>query len=208
MCRSIRVFSNNRRFSPQDMLLLHRSREAVAESVATRVLWQLRSEGIDGPWRAKLDTAYGDIARHFLTSLRSHEGDDAELRATRAAFHQWFKVEWRPEIYDDLMLKTLARIAGDQIGMLPPSRWLSDRFIRDMSLYAGRHFLIEGDGRALLGDVGAGWLTSGNQAKLDAILRQGPFDVGEERSPSQGLGKGTGVSASSSGPIRTDPADR
>ncbi|MGI9449559.1 MAG: DUF6782 family putative metallopeptidase [Geminicoccaceae bacterium] len=201
-------FSNNRLFSPEDMLLLHRAREASAEAVATRVLWQLRELGIDEPWRAKLDTAYGDIAQLFETNMHAADSDDAELWATRSAFHQWFEVDWRLDIYDDLMLKTLARIAGDHIGMLPPSKWLSDSYLRDMSRYAGQRFLIEGDGQALMGAFGISWSASGNQARLDAILRQGRPGHGKATFGVRNLGEGTGLSASSSRPINIDPVQQ
>jgi len=198
-------FSNNRLFSPKDMLLLHRAREAAAEAVATRVLWQLRDLGINEPWQAKLDTAYGDIARLFETNMNQGQSEIAELWATRSAFHQWFEVDWRPDIYDDLMLKTLARIAGDHIGILPPSKHLSDSYLRDMSHYAGRHFLIEGDGRALMGAFGVSWLASGNQTRLDAILGQASLESDGNRSPMPTFREGTGLSASSSGPTSIDP---
>ena len=38
-------YSNDLRFGPEAMLVMHRMREATAEAVATRVLWQLRVRG-------------------------------------------------------------------------------------------------------------------------------------------------------------------
>lgn len=197
-------FSNNRHFSPQDMLLLHRVREATAEAVATRVLWQLRGLGIDAPWQAKLATAYGDIADHFEVSMGRMRGRFAELSATRSAFHHWFEADWRPDVYDELMFKTLARIAGDHIGILPPSRRLSDGYIRAMSDYAGQQFLIEGDGRTQLEAFGIGWSASGSQARLDAILDRVRLGKAApvKKSPTT---EGGGLSASSSGPMRLNP---
>lgn len=198
-------FSNNRRFSPKDMLLLHRVREATAEAIATRVLWQLRGLGIEAPWQAKLDTAYGDIADLFEASIGRGDGEAAELWATRSAFHHWFEADWRLDVYDDLMLKTLARIADDHIGILPSSRWLSDNYLRDMSNYDGQSFLIKGDGRTLMGAFGLSWPASGNQARLDMIL--GRTQVGQAVPSEKARAiEGTGLSASSSGPIHIDPA--
>lgn len=206
-------FSNNRRFSPKDMLLLHRMREATAEAIATRVLWQLRDLGYETPWQAKLKTAYGDIADRFEVSLSQANGEAAELLATRAAFYHWFEADWRLEIYDDLMLKTLARIADDHIGLLPSSRWLSDDYLRDLSRYASETFLIEGDGGTLMGAFGQSWLASGKQATLDLILDRARFGRIEPASahpaPANAppaIEEEAGLSASSSGPARIAPA--
>lgn len=198
-------FSNNRRFSPENMLLLHRVREATAEAVATRVLWQLRDLGLEQPWQAKLETAYGDIAGLFEASMAKGRGAAAELRATRSAFYHWFEADWRLDIYDDLMLKTLARIADDPVGLLPSSRWLSDRYLRDISRYAGDSFLIKGDGRMLMSAFGIDWLVSGKQARLDIILGRATLpkgDVAHGGPPMEGT---SGLSASSSGPIHLKP---
>lgn len=163
-------FSNNRRFSPEDMLLLQRVREAAAEAVATRVLWQLRAQGIEAPWRVKLTTAYRDIAEDFQATMTTGQGAAFELWATRSAFHQWFAADWRREIYDDLMLRTLTRIAKDPIGLIPASRHLSDHYLRSIADYGGQGFLIGGDGRALIDDFRAEGLSAVSKARLAAIL--------------------------------------
>lgn len=162
-------FSNNRRFSPEDMLLLQRVREAAAEAVATRVLWQLRQQGISAPWQEKLRTAYYDIAEAFEATMADGRGAAYELWATRSAFHHWFNADWRLEIYDDLMLKTLARIADDPVGLIPTSRYLSDRYLRGIANYGSQGFLIGGDGEALINDFRTQALPAGGQSRLDAI---------------------------------------
>lgn len=73
-------YSNNRRFGAKAMIVLHRLREATAEAIATRILWQLRQRGHDAPWKRKLDTGYGDIARRFAR-IMAETGE--ELAATR-----------------------------------------------------------------------------------------------------------------------------
>lgn len=163
-------FSNNRRFSPEDMLLLQQVREAAAEAVATRVLWQLKEQGLSKPWQAKLTTAYHDIAERFEATMADNDGVARELWATRSAFHHWFSANWRREIYDDLMFKTLARIANDPIGLIPASRQLSDRYLRGVADYAGQEFLIRGDGQALIRNFRSRGLPASDQAKLNAIL--------------------------------------
>ncbi|MEM8950110.1 MAG: DUF6782 family putative metallopeptidase [Pseudomonadota bacterium] len=174
-------FSNNRRFSPEDMLLLQQVREAAAEAVATRVLWQLKQKGISAPWQAKLATAYYDIAKNFEAAMADGEGLVRELWATRSAFHHWFVADWRREIYDDLMFKTLARIAKDPIGLIPSSRQLSDQYLRGVADYAGQSFLIGGDGQALIENFRARGLPANSQARLKAIL------TGSETTPEQAL---------------------
>lgn len=163
-------FSNNRRFSPEEMLLLQRVREAAAEAVATRVLWQLRQQGIQAPWQEKLNTAYRDIAETFEKAMAESHGNTPQLWATRSAFHQWFHASWRLEIYDDLMLKTLARIAADPTGLVPTSKYLSDRYLLGIANYAGQKFLADGDGQALIKNFRNKDLPAGGRARLDAIL--------------------------------------
>jgi len=159
-------FSNDRRFSPMDMLLLQRMREAAAEAVATRVLWQLRDRNIPTPWREKLTTAYRDIAMEFAAEMAGNDHKDKELWATRAAFHQWFEAPWRTEIYDDLMLKTLSRITQDQAKQTPHSLQLSEEFLLDIANYAGQVFLIDGDGRTLIRDLRSRSLAERTRARL------------------------------------------
>ncbi|MEM7042328.1 MAG: DUF6782 family putative metallopeptidase [Pseudomonadota bacterium] len=165
-------YSNNRRFSPGDMLLLQRAREAAAEATATRVLWQMRERGFIEPWEEKLKTAYHDIAEAFEITMAGGHGTVQELWAARSAFHRWFEADWRLEIYDDLMLKTLARIADDPIGLIPASRHLSDHFLRGVADYAGQGFLLGGDGLALIQSFRGRALPAGGQIRLDAILAE------------------------------------
>ena len=167
-------FSNNRSFSAEDMVLLQRVREATAEAVATRVIWQVRQRGFDAPWRAKLDTAYGDLTRSFEQAMQAGDGLARELLATRIAFFQWFEAEWRIDVYDNLMLTTLARIASDRIGLLPTSIRLSDDFLRSIAWYADQSFLIEGDGKNLIDGFDTASFESNRRRQLDAILAGGP----------------------------------
>lgn len=198
-------FSNSRHFSPQDMLLLQRVREATAEAIATRVLWQLRQKGIHAPWQKKLTTAYGDIASRFAIVMAGDDDPTRELWATRTAFLHWFDADWRLGIYDDLMLTTLIKIAADRTGLLPPSRQLSDDYLRDIAWYAGETFLMRGDGQALIEGFGLGAASSERRARLDAILATAPVPATEEDSITSMTGDA--LSASSSGPIVTGSDD-
>lgn len=172
-------FSNNRRFSPEHMLLLQRVREAAAEAVATRVLWQLRQQGSRAPWDKKLTTAYRDIAEAFDASMTGHGAGKSELWAARSAFHQWFNADWRLEIYDDLMLETLARIADDPIGLIPTSRFLSDRYLLSISDYANQAFLFDGDGDALIEDFEIRGLAAIGRSRLNTILAKTEHQPGD-----------------------------
>ncbi|MGI9510501.1 MAG: DUF6782 family putative metallopeptidase [Geminicoccaceae bacterium] len=189
-------FSNNRRFAPADMLLLQRIREAAAEAVATRVLWQLRQDGATAPWQAKLATAYHDIAESFEDTMADGRGLARELWATRSAFHHWFDADWRLDIYDDLMLETLARIAEDPIGLIPTSRFLSDRYVRSIADYAGQGFLIGGDGEALIESFQIRGLPARGRARLDSILAKARNSL----TPTHSSLSGETLSAVSPGP--------
>ena len=163
-------FSNNRNFSPRDMLLLQRAREAAAEAVATRVLWQLRQQGLETPWQRKLTTAYHDIARAFEASFTYAPGSPDELAATRRAFLRWFEADWRLDTYDDLMIATLARIAQDSIGLVPASRRLSDPYLQGIAHYGFDNFLQDGDGQRLIDHFENRGLSPERRAKLETIL--------------------------------------
>jgi hypothetical protein len=165
------------------MLLLQRAREAAAEAAATRVLWQLRSQGDPAPWREKLTTAYGDIAETFEAGMEGEEGLGRELWASRAAFLRWFAADWRLDIYDDLMLKTLARIAVDEIGLIPTTRRLSDSFLVEVGRYAGQGFLVEGDGDRLIQRFRRMGLRAESRTRLNAILASAQSDPTNHLSP-------------------------
>src|SRR5690606_21822660 len=159
-------FSNDLRFGPETVLLVHRMREATAEAVATRVLWQLRERGRSEPWEYKLASAYGDIARAFELAMAG-EGEAAELRATRAAFDQWFGRPGRVHSYDARILAHMARV-----GPRRPTRHLSESFLRGIGHYAGASFLPPGGKPALTDPSYAGGLSPDNAAQLEALLER------------------------------------
>jgi hypothetical protein len=166
-------YSNNRSFPVHDLVLMHRMREATAEAIATRVLWQMRARGRPEPWEAKLRTGYRDIVRAFASAMgNAPAGGDAaaqELRATRAAFERWFAWSERLRQYDDHMLDHLERIARDRQGLIPPQRTLTDVFLRDITRYAGETFLDAGAERPLTDLHYRSGLSAENAARLARI---------------------------------------
>jgi Putative metallopeptidase family (DUF6782) len=162
-------FSNDLRFGAQAVLVVHRIREAAAEAVATRILWQLRARGHAGPWQHKLASAYGDIASAFARAMDG-DGDGAELRATRAAFDQWFARPGRVQSYDARLLGIVAQAEDDRTRLKHPTRRLSDDFLRDIGWYGGATFLPPGDGLPLTDAYYAHALSPANAARLEAIL--------------------------------------
>jgi hypothetical protein len=164
-------FSNDRRFGPTAMLLVHRMREAAAEAIATRVLWQLRARGYGEFWDYKLQSAYGDIAHAFAGAIGDRGGDSAELRATRAAFDQWFERIERVRQYDDHMLNHIERALRERPDPAGPRRRLSDDFLRGIGRHADGTFLPAGGGPPLTDPYYAGRMSADNAARLDAILQ-------------------------------------
>lgn len=164
-------FSNDLRFGAQAMLVVHRMREATAEAVATRVLWQLRARGHVEPWRQKLASAYDDIARAFARAMDG-EGELAELRATRAAFDQWFRRPGRVHSYDARLLAHIERVGDGHISLVRATRHLTEDFLRGIGWYGGATFLPAGEGPALTDPYYAGGLSPSNAARLDAILER------------------------------------
>jgi Putative metallopeptidase family (DUF6782) len=166
-------YSNNRDFAVDDLILLHRLREASAEAIATRVLWQMQRRGDLAAWRAKLETGYGDIARAFAVAMAGAAVDDTgELRATRAAFDQWFAWPLRLQQYDGHIIDHLERIARDRMSLVPPRRRLTDDFLRGIARHAGETFLSVGD-RPLTDVCYRGGLSNDNAARLAALLDAG-----------------------------------
>ena len=168
-------YSNDRNFPLADLILMHRMREATAEAVATRVLWQLRARGRPEPWQAKLGTGYRDIARAFAEVMAGAADGPAaaqELRATRAAFERWFAWPERLRQYDDHMLDHIERIAHDRLGLIPPRRTLTDDFLRGLGWHAGDTFIAPG-GRPLVDSYYRSGLSPDNATRLAAILGEG-----------------------------------
>jgi hypothetical protein len=160
-------YSNDLRFGPEAMLVMHRMREATAEAVATRVLWQLRVRGRTEPWRYKLESAYGDIAQAFARAMAGG-GDFAELRATRAAFDQWFGRPGRVHSYDARILAHIAR--GRRPSLARPTRDLTEEFVRGIGWYGGANFLPPGAPPVLSDPYYARGLSPANAAQLDALV--------------------------------------
>ena len=162
-------FSNDLRFGAHGVMVVHRTREAAAEAVATRILWQLRARGHAAPWQHKLASAYGDIASAFARAMDG-AGDGAEVHATRAAFDQWFAGPGRVQSYDARLLGIVAQAADDHARLEHPTRRLNDAFLRDIGWYGGTTFLPAGDGLPLTDAYYAHGLSAANAARLEAIL--------------------------------------
>jgi hypothetical protein len=160
-------YSNDLRFGPEAMLVMHRMREATAEAVATRVLWQLRVRGRTEPWRYKLASAYGDIAQAFARAIDGG-GELAELGATRAAFDQWFGRPGRVHSYDARILAHIAR--GGRPSLARPTRDLTEEFVRGIGWYGGASFLPPGAPPVLSDPYYARGLSPANAAQLRDLL--------------------------------------
>ena len=138
-------YSNNRLFPIDDMIRIQRFREAAAEATATRILAELRALGDGAPWQAKLHTRYHDILKAYDHELTKF-GDmpDADLRATRAAFQQWFRAPWRIAFYDGLMLDHIEKISRDRIGLIPTKRNAKGRYLAEIAQLPHTYYLDPG----------------------------------------------------------------
>jgi hypothetical protein len=160
-------YSNDLRFGPQAMLVMHRMREATAEAVATRVLWQLRMRGLTEPWEHKLGSAYGDISQAFAQAMAG-AGEGAELRATRAAFDQWFGRPGRVHSYDARILAHMARVARPSLTR--PTRHLTEEFLRGIGWYGGANFVLAGKLPVLTDPYYVRGISPGNSAQLHDLI--------------------------------------
>ena len=164
-------YSDNRYYSPEDLFLLRRIREATAEAVATRIAWELRVAGYPEPWIEKTDSPYSDVARAFQYAAESDGSRQGLHAATRAAFDRWFAAGWRRNVYDKMTLDHLRRIASDGLGLVPPRHRLHERFLVGIAALGSGNFLAETFGPALNDPHYAGRISELNKADLNRILR-------------------------------------
>ena len=173
-------YSNSLTFPVDDLILMHRLREASAEAIATRALWQMKRRGRPAAWQAKLETGYGNIGRAFAAAMaaaageRDADGGGNELAATRAAFDQWFAWDLRLEQYDDHMLDHVERVARAGQGWAVPPHRLTERFMLGIGQHAGQNFLSAGAlPEPLTGERYRRGLTSANAVRLADLLEAG-----------------------------------
>lgn len=169
------AYSDNRFFPASDLVLLRRVREAVAEAVATRIAWELRENGYPHAWEEKVSTSYGDVARAFEEAMTADRSGGGALRATRAAFDRWFAAPWRLNVYDRMTVDHLERISGDELGLVPPRRFLTHGFLEGIAWLDGRNFLAATAGRRLTDPYYAGNLSIRNAARLERVLDLATF---------------------------------
>lgn len=166
------TYSDDRRFAPNDLVLLRRLREAAAEALATRVAWELRQAGFADAWHEKRRSAYRDVAGAFAAALAATDdaGGETLAAATRAAFDQWFRAAWRLRVYDRMTLDHLARIARDDTGSVAVRRVLDDKFLRQLGRIGGTRFLSDADRRPLTDPFYAGRLLPRHAAAIARLL--------------------------------------
>ncbi len=164
------VYSDDRRFSASDLILLRRAREAAAEALATCILWELRETGYSEAWNTKrLDNFYGDIAQNF-SAARGSGGDI--LAAMRAAYNQWFAKKARRRLYDGMTVEHLARISEDAVGLVSPVRVLDHDFLREIGSTSRGNYLATRSGRLLTDVYYTGGLSFDHTAQVESLLTQ------------------------------------
>jgi hypothetical protein len=166
------TYSDNRYFPPRDLILLRRVREAAAEALATKIVWELRQAGYPAAWQEKTATPYGDIAHAFARVIGRDHSAAALQRATRAAFDRWFAEDWRLDVYDRMTLNHLERISHDKVGLVPARLSLRDGFLRGIAKLEGSNFLTQPGLGPLTLHYFAGRLSDANETRLTAITRR------------------------------------
>jgi hypothetical protein len=167
------VYSDNRHFPADDLVLLRRVREAAAEAIATRIAWELREAGNDAAWEEKLATSYADVARSFAAAMAAEPASEPSLAATRAAFDRWFEARWRLNVYDRMTVDHLERISGDAIGLVAPGRFLTHDFLEGIAWVPGGNFLAGSGERLLTDPYYGGNLSPRIAGDLERVLRRG-----------------------------------
>ncbi len=176
------TFSDNRYYPPADLILLRRVREATAEAVSTWIAWELRQAGFEEPWREKHgDHFYGDIARAFEAAWSRGPGTERAVFAARAAFDQWFEEPARLNLYDRMTIDHLERISGDSMGLVPPRKSLTHRFLLDIGFVEERNFLAGAADRRLTDPYYAARISERNEADLRRLLERTGGQAGSAR---------------------------
>ncbi len=166
------LYSDNRYFPPENLVLLRRVREAAAEACATRIAWELKQAGLPAAWNAKYaDRFYGDIARAYAEKLGQDAAEQGEQPAMRTAFDQWFTARARIDLYDRMTIDHLERISGDDLGLVEPRRALSHGFLLGIGYMSGWNYLAASTGRLLTDPFYAGGISSNNAGLLERILQ-------------------------------------
>lgn len=166
------AFSDNRYLAADDLLLLRRMREAVAEARATRVAWELRAGGYDMAWDEKMATPYADVAHAFAHLAEVASDGDGLEPATRAAFDQWFAAPWRRDVYDRMTFEHLRRIAGDEMGLVAPRWTVTPEFLTGIGELNGRNFLASAGVGPLTDRRYAGKVSARNAQRILQLLHR------------------------------------
>lgn len=184
------LYSDNRYFPPENLVLLRRVREAAAEACATQIASELKQAGLPAAWNAKFaDRFYGDIARAYAEKLGQNASEQDEPAAMRAAFDQWFAASARINLYDRMTIDHLERISGDNLGLVEPRRSLSHGFLRGIGYMARWNYLEAPTGRLLTDPFYAGRISGDNAGLLEQLLQgtgedpETPRDAATGRAP-------------------------
>jgi len=179
------AYSDNRHFPPRDLVLLRRIREAAAEAQATQILWELWQAGYRKAWDAKLKTLYRDIARAYEAVVRDNGGREGQLAAARVSFDQWFMKQRRLELYDGMTLDHLRRISEDDLGLVPPARFLSHGFLRAIGWIGQGNYLSQRDDLDLTTGLYRTQMSVTNAARMADIMRKHPSLASSENAPAR-----------------------
>jgi len=179
------AYSDNRHFPPQDLVLLRRVREAAAEAQATQILWELRQAGYHHAWDAKLNTIYRDIARAYEAKVGEDGSREGQLAAARASFDQWFMKQRRLELYDGMTVDHLRRISEDDMGLVPPARFLSHGFLRAIGWTGQGNYLSHREDLDLTTGFYRMQMSVTNAARLAEIMRAHPSLASSENGPAR-----------------------
>lgn len=92
-----RGFSQSLDYDANEMVRLNFAVEADANAVLALYAWRLKENGYPQTWAQLFELSqYSDIYSAFRTEIESSKD---ELKATRAAFIQWYKSKWRTVNY-------------------------------------------------------------------------------------------------------------
>lgn len=92
-----RGYYNTLNYDIEEMIRMNFAIEADVQAIVTLYAWRMKEIEINEVWNALSGfTNYIDIAEEFEKEIK-RSGD--ELKATNAAFIQWYKSEWRVDKY-------------------------------------------------------------------------------------------------------------
>lgn len=114
--------------SAMEFTRAYRLEEADAESLMTKIMWELRQDGYVAPWYELLSTQNSDLALAYSARIEEDPKADIDGRAMRECFDLWPTEFKRVQACDDLAVMMLSLEPNHPLYHL---RLVHDRYVQN-----------------------------------------------------------------------------